>query len=124
MRTSGRLSELHQPEELEDKFERGKAGDMPDVKRRRDFIDVEPGEPHAAKLAQEVEQLARGEPAGRGDAGAGCDRRIERVDVERDMERVTADARADLVRQLTARPAMRGGGRDQGDAHLANELHL
>src|SRR5712664_4424759 len=85
MTTSGRFCELHHPEILEDKFERGQAGDVPDVERRRDLIDVEPGKPHTAKLVQEVEQLARGEPAGRGDACAGCDRRIERIDVERDM---------------------------------------
>src|SRR6266849_10825607 len=107
MTTSGRFSELHHPEVLEDELERRQAGDVPDVERRRDFIDVEPGKPHAAKLVKEVEQLARGEPAGGGHAGARCDRRIERVDVERDMQRVDADARADLVRQLSARPAMR-----------------
>src|SRR6266852_8956997 len=99
MTTSGRFSELHHPEVLEDKFERRQGGDVPDVERWRDFVDVEPGEAHAAKLAQEVEQLARGEPTCGGDAGAGRDRRIERVDIERDMQRVTANARADLVRQ-------------------------
>src|ERR1700736_6172040 len=100
MTTSGRFSELHHPEILEDELERRQAGDVPDVEGRRDFIDVEPGQPHTAKLAQKVEQLARGKPAGRGDAGPGCDRRIERVDIEGDMERVAADARADFVSQL------------------------
>src|SRR5467141_3874807 len=124
MATSGRCSELHHPDELEDELERRQAGDVPEVERRRDFVDVEPTEPDASKLAKEVEQLARGQPAGRGDAGSGCDRWIERVDVERDMQCIAADARADLVRELTAGPAMRGGGGDQGDAHLSNELHL
>src|SRR5437773_8355586 len=40
------------------------------------------------------------------------------------MKRVAADARADFVRQLRTGPTMRGRGRDQCDAHLANELHL
>src|SRR5260370_30884476 len=124
MATSGRLSELHHPEVLEDELERRQAGDMPDVERRRDFIDVEPGEPHAAELVKEVEQLARGEPASRGDTGPGRDRRVERVDVERDMERVADDSRTDFVRQLVAGPAMRGRGIDQGDAHLPNVLDL
>ena len=97
---------------------------MPDVERRRDLVDVEPSKPHAAKLTQEIEQLARGEPAGRGNARPGRDRWIERVDVERNMERVTADARADFVRQLGTGPTMRGRGRNQRDAHLANELDL
>src|ERR1700730_9393821 len=103
MTTSGRFSALHHPQVLEDELQRGQAGDMADIERRRDFIDVEPGKPHAAKLVKEVGQLAPGEPAGRGDAGPWCDRRIERVDVERDMQRVAADAGADLVRQLAAR---------------------
>src|SRR5256885_5314096 len=124
MATSGRFSELHHPDELEDDLERGQGGDVPEVERGRDFVNVEPAEAHAAELAKKVEQLARGERAGRGDAGSGCDRWIERIDVERDVQRIAADSRADLVRELTARPAMRGGGGDQGDAHLSNELHL
>ena len=64
MATSGRCSELHHPDVLEDELERGQAGDVPDVERGRDFIDVETGEPDAAELAQEVEQLARSKPAG------------------------------------------------------------
>src|SRR5207248_9812853 len=63
-------------------------------------------------------------PARQGHAGPGRDRRVERVDVERNVERVAADARADFVRQLRTGPAMRGRGRDQRDARLANELHL
>ena len=40
------------------------------------------------------------------------------------MERVAADARPDFVCQLRAGPAMGGRGRDQRDAHLADELHF
>ena len=58
MTTSGRFCELHHPDVLEDELERRQAGDVPDVERRRDFIDVQPGESHAAKLAQEIEQFA------------------------------------------------------------------
>src|SRR2546430_4528173 len=124
MTTSGRFSELRHPEGLEDELQRRQARNLPDVERRRNFIDVEPREPHATELAQEVEQLARGQSASRRNTSPGRDRWIERVDVERDVERVAADARADFVRQLGARPAMRGGGRDERDAHLVNELHL
>src|ERR1700716_383667 len=124
MATSGRRSELHHPDVLEDELQRRQAGDVPDIQRRGDFIDVESGQPHAAELPQEVEQLARGQPARRGDARPGCDRGVERVDVERDMESVAADAGADLVGELTAGPAVRDRGRNQRDAHLANELDL
>src|SRR5207249_829335 len=45
-------------------------------------------------------------------------------DIEGDMERVRADSRSDLVRQLVPGPPMRCRGGYQGNPHFSNELHF
>src|SRR5205823_13155168 len=107
MTTSGRCSELHHPDVLEDELQGRQARNLPDVERRRNLIDVEPREPQAAELAQEVEELARGEPARRGNATPAPDRPTQRAPRDRAGERVPAEPRAAFVRQSPAGPRMR-----------------
>ena len=47
--------------------------------------------------AEHPEQLAAGQPAGLGGARGGGVRRVEHVDVDRDVDRVVADPFPDLV---------------------------
>ena len=97
---------------------------MPDVEGWRDFVHVETGQTHAAQLAKEIQQLARRQAACRGYPGSRGIRRVQGIDIERDMERVGADPRPDLVRQLGAGPAVRRRGGNQRHAHFSYELHF
>src|SRR2546427_10274042 len=91
-------AELHHPDVLEDELQRCQAGHVPDVEGWRDFVHVETGQTHAAQLAKEIQQLARRQAACRQYPGSRGVRRVQRIDIERDMERVGADPRPDLAR--------------------------
>src|SRR5467141_4846301 len=75
------------PPHLEDHLERGECGDVSVVERRRDLDDVETDDARSfGGAAQEVERLPRRQAAGGRDLGPGSKRRVEHINVERDVQ--------------------------------------
>src|SRR5690606_12995416 len=86
----------HQRDELEANMAGGDAGDFGVVIGRGHFHDVGANEVHAAEAANDLDELAAGDAAGFGSAGARCVGGVQHVDVDGDVERALADAVPDL----------------------------
>src|SRR6185436_16407646 len=87
----------HRADQLVRRVRGGDPGHLGVVVRRRDLDDVGADEVQPAEGAQDVEQLAAGEAAGLGRAGARGVSRVKDVDVERDVRRPVADTPPDLL---------------------------
>ena len=74
---------------------RGKGGDIGVVIGRRDFDDVHPAPVDVGERPQRGERLGRTQTAGHRRPGAGCEGRVERVDVEAEIGRPRPDPRLD-----------------------------
>src|SRR5260370_178809 len=86
---------------LEDQLQRGERRDVAAVERRRNLDDVETDQRRAVGGArQEIEGLSRRKPAGRRDLRPRRKRRIEGVDVERDVDLLAGQPLADLVSRM------------------------
>src|SRR5258708_7774501 len=113
----------HSPE-LEDELQRGEAGDVASVEWRRYLDEIKADRAGACKDGPEqVERLPGGQPSGRRDLGAWSERRVEGVDVERDVHLLAGQAVADCL-SCRGRVRRQLARRDQQDAGGPNELDL
>src|ERR1700730_16430439 len=108
MTTSALSMPEHAPE-LEDQLECGQRRDVLVIERRRHLDDVDADELRArGRDAQEVERLARAEPAAGRDLSPRRERRIERVDVERDVKALAVERIRDHPRRAAVARQLRG----------------
>src|SRR5690606_4459378 len=78
----------------------------------------------AVQAAQDLQQLAAGEPARLGGAGARCVRRVEDVDVDGDVQRPVADALTQRVHHLVHTAPQHVGGGDDAEAEAPVVLQV
>src|SRR5258708_15953539 len=98
--TTSAVSILVQAPELEDDLERGQRCDVPAVERRRQLDQVEADEARlSGDRVEHLERLARGEPTGRWNLGAGRKGWVERVDVEGHVDLAVLHRGADLLQR-------------------------
>src|SRR5438445_10590437 len=109
-------------EEFEHEFERGQAGDVSQVERRRYLVYIQAGQLHPAQTVEKVEQLSRRQATRGGDPGPRGYRWIERVDVKRNMQRVGTGEPLDNLAKALGLESCRLGAGDQRDARFADEL--
>jgi hypothetical protein len=94
------------------------------VVRRRHLDDVESRERDARQRAQVPERLARLQPGHLGRAGAWCERRIQHVDVERQVRGSAAQSRAHSLAVLRRRHRHELVAGDHLKAHFARLAHV
>src|SRR5260370_34099674 len=92
--------DLHHAPHLEDHLERRERGDVPAIERRRHLYDVEPDDTGlGGRAAQQLERLARRESARGRNLRARGKRRVQDVDVERDMDGLACEMLGELLRR-------------------------
>jgi len=122
MTTSGRFSELHHPDVLENELQRRQAGDVSDVERgarlrRRRARRVARAKLAAGNRANSREVNPR--PRGRRSR-----HRRSSESMSSEMWSASLQCASRFRPRAACRSTMRGRGRDQRDAHLVQELHL
>src|SRR5690349_17491075 len=70
--------------------------DVSVIERGTNFDDISPAHVEAGQSAQHAQGLARGKPARDRRTGPWCERRIDGVDIERDVDGTRADPLAEL----------------------------
>src|SRR5260370_14969402 len=108
--TTSALSMPEQSPVLEDHLQSREGRDVAVVERRRHLHDVQPNQLRAGGgYAQEVERLAGGEPARRGDLSPRRESGVEDVDVEGNMETLAIEGAGDHARGSPSAGHLDGG---------------